>query len=410
MAQQFRVAVIGGGILGGACAIALSRRLGPGQVALLENRVVGSGLSARHSAIVRAVHRSPVAVRMAREAANIWRRLRDHWGVGLTCRTPGALWIVPSQNAGFWDGTARNLKREGVAFERLSPEEAADLCAQAVVTDPKEAYFHEPEAMALDTVEVLTALQQALRRHSVAVFEHCPVRDILRTDGGAIESLDTGRGRFSCDWVVNAAGAWSTRLFARCGLTVPVALEPVLAANFLTGSSDLPEALPIIADQVHGFYIRPWPGSQLHVHRPRSRDPRAIRAAFTLSALALEGAEQIYGAANLSSSPEALLHYQRGLRKRFVKVINPVPLAASRSFFDITPDLGFILGPDPRAGNLLHCLGAGQAFKFAPVFGEIISALVCGEDPGYDLKDFSIRRFFGGKPGEILFPAQSVPF
>ena len=74
------------------------------------------------------------------------------------------------------------------------------------------------------------------------------------------------------------------------------------------------------------------------------------------------------------------------------------------TFFDITPDLKFILGNDKDVDNLFHCLGAGQAFKYSPIFGEIISDLILGKKTkikNFDLKEFSIKRFY--KPGMKKF-------
>jgi len=42
-------------------------------------------------------------------------------------------------------------------------------------------------------------------------------------------------------------GGWSSDLFASLGITLPVALEPVYAANFLVSAQDIPESLPIVA-------------------------------------------------------------------------------------------------------------------------------------------------------------------
>ena len=42
-------------------------------------------------------------------------------------------------------------------------------------------------------------------------------------------------------------------------------------------------------------------------------------------------------------------------------------------------------------------MGAGQAFKYAPIFGEILSDLVLKKKPkikNFDLQEFSIKRFY----------------
>lgn len=47
--------------------------------------------------------------------------------------------------------------------------------------------------------------------------------------------------------------------------------------------------------------------------------------------------------------------------------------------------------------NLFHCLGAGQALKYAPVFGELIADLVTKVDtqyPDINISEFSLTRFY----------------
>ena len=66
----------------------------------------------------------------------------------------------------------------------------------------------------------------------------------------------------------------------------------------------------------------------------------------------------------------------------------------SRSYFDITPDLKFILGRDSKVSNLFHCLGSGQGFKYAPVFGELIADCITNEGKFLDeVEEFAISRF-----------------
>ena len=84
------------------------------------------------------------------------------------------------------------------------------------------------------------------------------------------------------------------------------------------------------------------------------------------------------------------------VENRFPKVGKAIYAGGYQSFFDITPDLKFILGKDTKAPNLFHCLGAGQALKYAPVFGEIIADLVTkgrSQDAQIDISEFSIARF-----------------
>jgi len=107
-------------------------------------------------------------------------------------------------------------------------------------------------------------------------MEHCQVFDFERDNQGNITALLTNQGKIVCENVVNAMGGWSPDLFAAIGIQIPVALEPVFAANFLVSSQEVPGSLPIIADFVNRAYFRRWRGSILHMHQPRSRSGKAI--------------------------------------------------------------------------------------------------------------------------------------
>lgn len=109
-----------------------------------------------------------------------------------------------------------------------------------------------------------------------------------------------------------------------------------------------------------------------------------------------QGANVIYDDSSFSVNHQQLDHYFLKVENRFSKLGKAIYAGGYQSFFDITPDLKFILGKDTKAPNLFHCLGAGQALKYAPVFGEIIADLVTkgrSQDAQIDISEFSIARF-----------------
>jgi glycine/D-amino acid oxidase-like deaminating enzyme len=275
--------------------------------------------------------------------------------------------------------------------------------------DPAEIYFFEPDALQLDSAEILHAMQNAVRKNHVTVKEHTCVLGFDVDGQGRVRAVQTNHGEINCEWVVNAAGGWSAELFARMGLSIPVGLEPVYAANWLVSADDLPESLPIIADYVNRAYFRRWRGSVLHMHQPRDRQPAAIASIFGRSLMNPAGADVIFNASNDAVTHAQLGAYVDKVRDRFPQIGSPVYSGGYVSFFDITPDLKFILGPDPDVTNLVHCLGAGQALKYAPVFGEIIADFITlgqPSDPTLDLSEFAAARF-RGKPLAHFWPRSS---
>ena len=96
MSMSFNTVVIGGGCLGCACAFSISGQLGRQQnkVAIIEKKVLGAGLSSRHSAIVRSANASAMAARMAKIAIRQWKTLKTLWGVDIPLEQPGDIWIA----------------------------------------------------------------------------------------------------------------------------------------------------------------------------------------------------------------------------------------------------------------------------------------------------------------------------
>jgi len=401
MTKHFNTVVIGGGCLGCACAFSISRQLGRQQnkVAIIEKKVLGAGLSSRHSAIVRSANASAMAARMAKIATRQWKTLKTLWGVDIPFEQPGAIWIADNSQTNAtnkWQLLEKTMQKENIALQMISRNEVTDLCNGAIRVDPDEIYFYEPDVLQLDSSEILNAMQNAAKVNQIEIMEHCQVYDFERDSQGNINALLTNQGKIGCEHVVNATGGWSSDLFAGIDIHIPVALEPVYAANFLVSSQDVPASLPIIADFVNRAYFRRWRGSILHMHQPRARSGNAIARSFSRAMMNPQGANVIYDASSFSVNHQQLDHYLNKVENRFPKVGKAIYAGGYQSFFDITPDLKFILGKDTKAPNLFHCLGAGQALKYAPVFGEIIADLVtkgCSQDAQIDISEFSIARF-----------------
>ncbi|MGR8942223.1 MAG: NAD(P)/FAD-dependent oxidoreductase [Gammaproteobacteria bacterium] len=400
MAAKYHTVVIGGGCLGCACAFSAQRKLGKkaGKVAILEKKVLGAGLSSRHSAIVRSANASPMAARMAKLATGHWKHLKPLWGVNIPYEQPGAIWIAANlagKGSPRWRDLELSMQAESIVFSMISHHEVAEFSDGAVNIVPEEIYYYEPEVLQLDSSQILNALQTAARINKIDVLEHCQVYG-FECSSGRITALHTSQGKIYADNVVNAAGGWSSDLFASLGITLPVALEPVYAANFLVSAQDIPKGMPIIADFVNRAYFRRWRGSILHMHQPRSRAGKDIASAFSRAAMNPEGANVIYDAFSFNVNHQQLDDYFSKVQNRFPKIGKPVYAGGYRSFFDITPDLKFILGPDSRTKNLYHCLGAGQSLKYAPLFGELIAELMIEQrilDDTFNIREFSIARF-----------------
>lgn len=401
MNGAYHTVIIGGGCLGVACAASLARALKSRdrhRICLVEKAVLGAGLSSRHSAIVRSANASPIAARVAKKSTQYWKELKNIWGVTAPWSQTGAIWIgknchkQKSPNA--WRHLAEKMQDNHIEFYPINKKKVESLTSGQIRLDDDELYYFEPDVLQLEASGILQAMQQALSVNDVEVREHTEVKSFTTDHLGKINGVITSEGKINCTHVINASGGWSPRLFTQLGLDIPIALEPVYAANWLISAADLPTTLPIIADFINQAYFRRWRGSILHMHQPRKRNLAQISASFSHSLMNPLGSDIIYDASNYAVTYAQLQHYSDKVINRFPAIGKPLYAGGYVSYFDITPDLKFILGKDTQIENLYHCLGGGQALKYAPAFGELIAELIItGKTQEFDLSEFSISRF-----------------
>ena len=195
---------------------------------------------------------------------------------------------------------------------------------------------------------------------------------------------------------MNAVGAWSPLLFQKVGLKIPITIEPVSVVNWMESPKQIKHEYPIIADYTNLCYFRSWRGNKLHAHQPRKRSVYEIAKSFLNDLCAVNGGEYLNEPMNQSLAYSQIKNYEDIARKRFSNIDKTVYSSGYRSFFDITPDLRFILGKDNNFSNLYHILGSGQAMKYSPVLGEALAEDILGDNEmldKFDYKKFSISRF-----------------
>lgn len=415
--QSFHTIVIGGGCLGTAAAISIAKRISrrghaASDVCVIDKMVVGSGLSARHSGIVRAANADSTAAVLAQQASEMWANLETHWGVGLNLENTGALWIACDTGGGAnakWSGLQQSLREQGIDFSQLSLAEARQICPDFVRLNDDEVFFHEPGAFQVNPSNVRETLYSAIKKNGITLLEKTEVQGFERGESGEVSKVVTSAGTFKCTYVINASGPWSPAIFAGMGLSIPVSVEPVHVANWLTSLNEMEAGMPIIADYVNLAYFRQWRDGEIHMHQPRKRGIRETARAFSESPLSVLGADFMNDPTNQALGYSQMRVYEELARRRFSNMDQTVYGSGYRSFFDITPDLRFILGPDHRVPNLIHSLGSGQAFKYAPVLGEMMAQYVDGGGPLADLgQEFSISRFSDGYMAEFWSKVQGT--
>ena len=399
---MYHTIVIGGGCLGAAAAISLQRKLNKlgkgGKVCLVEKAVLCAAESSRHSGIVRSANADPDASIMASMSSKMWKNLSSVWGLDMELDEFGAIWIAKKNSDGenpAWADLSERMSKIELIFQEIDTNSATQKCGETLLTDENESYFYEPAAFQLDPSILRSTLYDAIDENGVVLMEKTEVDTIL-TKGKEIIGITTNNGKLDARNFVNATGAWSSQLFAKIGLKIPVTIEPVSVVNWMESPKQIRYEYPIVADYTNLCYFRSWRGNKMHAHQPRKRSVYEIAKNFLNDLTSVNGGEYLNEPMNQSLAYNQIKNYEDISKKRFSNIDKTVYASGYRSFFDITPDLRFILGKDSKFNNLFHNLGSGQAMKYCPVLGESIAEEILNEPDvidRFDYKKFNINRF-----------------
>jgi sarcosine oxidase subunit beta len=289
--------VVGGGIIGCSTAWHLARR-GLKVTVVERETAVGRGSTARSTAIIRQRYSHPAAMALALEGLRTWERWPelvppDGEGRRATLRQVGVLFLLPSG-----EPTTHTLhaamRGVGVRVELLDRGElGAGFPALRIGDDesveglfePDGGYVDDPAQATADvaraaaaagvTFQLGQALEQVTTRWGDAGLE---VRGVRLRDGAVLEA----------PVVVNCAGPHSgwLNLVARSPLALATApLRQAVVDARAPGLAAAPGRLPVIADLVLGFYLRPdpacvrigavWPQDETdYLANPDAADPR----------------------------------------------------------------------------------------------------------------------------------------
>ena len=229
MLQSVRVDVliIGAGIMGASCAYRLSER--GMSVAVLEAQTSPAMGSTGYSvAGVRVQFTEEVNIRISWESIQEYQHFQDFYGEDAGYRPIGYLFLVPPERWAVHMDGVRLQERIGAPVRVLAVEEAQSLvqfepAGIAVTTHGLADGVVDPHSI------TFTYLRLAKER-GATIYLETPLMKANRA--GNCWQVETPKGIFEADYLVNAAGSWAGEVARRAGLEV--AVQPVRRIVYAT--------------------------------------------------------------------------------------------------------------------------------------------------------------------------------
>ena len=422
------VVVIGGGVIGVFSALYLARA---GQNVLLceKGRIAGEQ-SSRNWGWIRQQGRDAAELPIMTRALTLWHETDRETGGQCGVRTCGVMYLSgkDGDDDGF-DDWLEIAAAHDVDSRLLTGNDLSNIFGDAAPPRWKRALYTPSDSRG-EPWQAVPAVASLAREAGAQIRENCAVR-ALDIEAGRITGVLTEEGRVGCDQVIVAAGAWSSIFARRHGVTIPqlalrgtVARTAPLPQVFHGCACDEELALrrredggyTLAVTDRHGFFLGPdalrhsrtylpvlrneWRGLALHLSAPEGYpDGWATPRKWAEDEVSPFERNRVLEPAPDHRDLDCL---STRFAARFPGVGAPQITTAWAGMIDAMPDVVPIVDRAPTLDGLILATGmSGHGFGIGPGYGEILSRLATGQDPGFDMSRFRFGRFSDGSPLQI---------
>jgi dimethylglycine dehydrogenase len=221
MKSQYRVVVIGGGVVGASVLYHLAKE-GWSDVCLLERSVLTAGSSWHAAGGIHALNADPNIAALQAYTIDLLPVIQEESGQDIGLHMTGGLTLAGTPDRWEWLQSAyRTFQSIGIEDCRLvTPEEARELCP-IMSTDGLLGGMWADREGYIDTTGTVHAYAGAAKKRGASVFEHTKVEALEQTSDGW--RVITDKGTITCEHVVNAGGLWAKQVGRMAGLELPLA-------------------------------------------------------------------------------------------------------------------------------------------------------------------------------------------
>ena len=373
------VVVVGAGIVGAACAEALSAA--GVRVLVLDRGAPASGTTAAGEGNILVSDKGPgpeldLAIASRAEWLAVLDRLPERVA-DVEWEPKGGLVVATGEPEPLEDFAAAQ-RGAGVDARVIKPADAFEL--EPLLTRAVTVAVHYPDDAQLQPVLAATALLAAVRARGGSVQGGVTALSVLRSAGGRVTGVETDAGVVACGAVVNACGPWAGAFSSLAG--APIQILPRRGMILVT--APLPECVR------HKVYDADYVGAvgSGDAELQTSTVVESTRAGTVLIGSSRE---------RIGFDDAVRVKVLRELARKAVGLfpfLGEVPvMRAYGGFRPYAPDHLPVIGADPRVEGLWHATGhEGAGIGLAASTGRLITELFVGLEPHVDPTPFRVDR------------------
>ncbi|WP_100445497.1 NAD(P)/FAD-dependent oxidoreductase [Glycomyces xiaoerkulensis] len=379
------VIVVGAGIIGAACAEALSAA--GLRVLVVDRRAPADATTASGEGDVLVSDKPPgPRLDLGRESLRRWPRLLDRLREELGDRLGDVEWdptgglavATTGESAESLAAFAARQREAGLRVEDLDPHRAREL--EPLLTADLTAAARYPDDARLQPVPAATAMLAAVRARGGEVRGGVEATGLVTSDSGAAVGVRRSTDGMPCGAVVNACGPWAGRFSIAAG--APIDVVPRHGTVLVT--APLPER---VRHKVYDCgYVEAVSGVEGGV-----RTSPVVES--TRSGSVLIGSSRRFTGFDDNLEVSELRALARGAVRLFPALARATVMSAYGGFRPWTPDRLPVIGADPRVPGLWHAAGhEGAGIGLAAATGRLLADLFTGAEPAVDPRPYRVDR------------------
>ncbi len=371
------VLVVGAGIVGAAVTLALARK--GHRVTLLEQGTLGGAVSGASLACLGTHMIDSEELPLLIWSCRAWRQLAEEIGADIEYRRCGQIRFIEREaDVAVAERWIAEERAAGLAPTLLTP--AALRALEPALTGDVVAATHSPGDAVVNPFLALRAILRAARSLGADVRPHRPARQV-EVEAGRVVGVRTDAGPVAADAVVLAAGPWTARLAAGCGVALPI--RPRKAQCLAT------VARPPTIGAVVGACESTGGVEAGYTQIQQARSGQILFNSVLAGGLSEDGAQD--------RSPEVDPRFVRDSVTTLLRLfpsLGGIELLRSWVRFEaVAPDDRFLIGPAGPAGLFIAAGDAGTGFVRAPAVGHLIAQMLAEDALSFRGELYAPSRF-----------------
>lgn len=256
MAEQARVVVIGGGVVGCSCLYHLAK-IGISDALLIERDELTSGSTWHAAGNLPTFSGSWSIMRLQKYSAALYRELAASSEDPINYHITGSVRLAHNRNRMDEFHHVQSMGRaNGLDYDILSPT-ALRARYPFIETHDLLGALWDPLDGDIDPSQLTQALARGARALGARVRRHTRVTSLEQRPGGEWR-IGTDKGEVLAEIVVNAAGYRAGEIMAMVGRHLPIAVmsHQYLVTEDVPELRDRTERLPLLRDPDTSYYLR----------------------------------------------------------------------------------------------------------------------------------------------------------